>query len=488
MFNDKYDIFSEGEATLTEKDSILYVTERKFRYSSPAVYLDTDKDYTAVYMIKSKKEKIRLSAYFKVIYTFNGEENTSYVGGELVEITPEEYKEVKCSLKLWDKLQVKTVIAYIVQGNKEPLDDYEISSFEITAQKRKPIEKENNIFDEKCPVGAIRWDAYFSTENGSDKVTVSKEVSKTLSPNIFHSHAPFFAKTVDKDKLIFNEPTQEQFDYECELAVDAGIDYFAYCWYRNSDAMSYARRQHTKSVWRDKIKMCAIIGVYTLDEESIDELASNCNEDFYLKIFDRPVIFVFGAINISAAHVENVKAKVIEKSGKEPYFIAMIGADVLNAYNYKLLGYEALTSYSCFPNGEGWTYQQLLEKAERNNEIFRSLNDIIDYAPHITCGLDFRPRALNPVWWMGGKNFAYTGTGEEIYQHARKTLQKAKNVPAALIYAWNEHDEGGWCCPTLTVDENGNTVTDENGNNVMDRSHLDAIKKAIGEYKNGILK
>ncbi len=486
MFNDKYDIFSEGEATLNEKDNVLYVTDRKFFYSSPAVYLDRDKDYSAEYSIKSKKETIHLSAYFKVIYDFEGKEYTSYVSGEKTEITPEEYRKIKCSLKLWDKLQIKTVIAYIVQNNNEPFDDYEISSFEITAQERKPIEKENNIYDEKCPVGAIRWDAYFSVEN--EKSRVSREVSKTLSPNIFHSHAPFFAKTVDKDKLIFGEPTQEQFDKECELAIDAGLDYFAYCWYRNNDPMCYARRQHTKSIYRDKIKMCAIIGVTRLDEESIEEMAIDCAEDFYLKIFDRPVIYVFNAMNVSMEHIKEIEKSVIEKGSKKPYFVAMVGADALSAYNYKLSGYEALTSYSCFPNGEGWTYQQLIEKAEGNNEIFRSLNEVIDCVPHITCGLDFRPRALNPVFWMGGENFAYTGSKEEICNHARTILKKAQNVPAVLIYAWNEHDEGGWCCPTLTVDENGNTVTDENGNNVMDRSHLDAIKKAIGEYKNGILK
>ena len=25
----------------------------------------------------------------------------------------------------------------------------------------------------------------------------------------------------------------------------------------------------------------------------------------------------------------------------------------------------------------------------------------------------------------------------------------AANAQCALIYAWNEHDEGGWLCPTL---------------------------------------
>jgi hypothetical protein len=35
-----------------------------------------------------------------------------------------------------------------------------------------------------------------------------------------------------------------------------------------------------------------------------------------------------------------------------------------------------------------------------------------------------------------------------------------------LIYAWNEHDEGGWICPTITGD-----------------GYYQAVKKAISETK-----
>ena len=48
-----------------------------------------------------------------------------------------------------------------------------------------------------------------------------------------------------------------------------------------------------------------------------------------------------------------------------------------------------------------------------------------------------------------------------------------------IIYAWNEHDEGGWICPTIAVDENGNRLFDENGNGLIDTSRIDAIKKII---------
>ncbi len=477
-------VFPEGEATLKETDGTLLVEKRKYKYSSPAVLLDGKNNYSVEYLVKSKKEVIHLTAYFKVIYTLNDEEYTSYFFGEKAEITPETFVPIKAKLDLWEKLKVKEVISYIIQDSNEPLDDYFVSSYLLTETDKISVIKEKNVFLEKCSVGAIRWDAYFSVEN--EKSNVSREVSKTLSPNIFHSHAPFFAKTVDKDKIVFGEATQEQFDYECELASDAGIDYFAYCWYKNSDPMCYARRQHTKSAWRDKIKMCAIIGVSYLDDESIDELALTCKEDFYFKILDRPAIFIFGAVNISKGYLDLIRDRIMEKGNPLPYFIALGDGDAMRAYDLSLKGYEAISSYSCFPDGEGWSYRELLQKAEKRNLMFHNLKEILDPVPMISCGLDFRPRALNPVSWMGGKNFAYTGTADEIYEHAKKTLNDAKNIPTVLMYAWNEHDEGGWCCPTLTVDENGNTVTDEFGNNVMDRSHLDAIKKAIGEYKNGI--
>ena len=291
------DIFSEGECVLEKQNNALYVSGRKFRYSSPAVKLDGKKNYSAEYFIKSKSEKIHLSAYFKVIYNLGGKEYTSYIYGEKTQITPDGYTLLKAELNLWQTVEVKEVISYLVQDNNEVLDDYFVSSYTINEEDRNPVIKEIYNYSEKCPVGAIRWDAYFSVEN--EKSNVSREVSKTLSPDIFHSHAPFFAKTVDKNRVVFGEATQEQFDYECELAFDAGIDYFAYCWYRNNDPMCYARRQHTKSIWNKKIKMCAIIGVSRLDDESIDELALTCKEDFYFKIIGRPVIFVFAAPDIS---------------------------------------------------------------------------------------------------------------------------------------------------------------------------------------------
>jgi len=58
-----------------------------------------------------------------------------------------------------------------------------------------------------------------------------------------------------------------------------------------------------------------------------------------------------------------------------------------------------------------------------------------------------------------------------------------KNVPnTALIYAWNEHDEGAWCCPTLTM-KDGKPLLNNDGSPVMNTLFLDALKKAIRDNK-----
>ena len=51
------------------------------------------------------------------------------------------------------------------------------------------------------------------------------------------------------------------------------------------------------------------------------------------------------------------------------------------------------------------------------------------------------------------------------------------------MYAWNEHDEGGWICPTIAVDEEGRQIFDKNGNPLINRERIDAVKKVTSKYK-----
>ncbi len=64
-------------------------------------------------------------------------------------------------------------------------------------------------------------------------------------------------------------------------------------------------------------------------------------------------------------------------------------------------------------------------------------------------------------------------TGKEIASHLRDAIKFVKSNPticpskAVIIYAWNEHSEGGWLSPTRKP------------NGKADTRRLDAIKKML---------
>lgn len=119
-------------------------------------------------------------------------------------------------------------------------------------------------------IGIIRWDAYFKT--GESDSFVSDQVARALSPAEYHDRVPFFASIRSDGRVEFPEYTQQIWERETDYAVDAGFDYYAYCWYRTKDPLSLARRFHAASKNPGRIKMAAILGVTKEDEQTIDDL------------------------------------------------------------------------------------------------------------------------------------------------------------------------------------------------------------------------
>ena len=107
----------------------------------------------------------------------------------------------------------------------------------------------------------------------------------------------------------------------------------------------------------------------------------------------------------------------------------------------------------------------------------------------LTAGWHPEPRFKTPVNWMKVEEHDHVGyaTCEQIkeqYIKATAYLKDSANFDitksnTCIIYAWNEHDEGGWICPTLAVDENGNQLYDENGKKLINTDRLEAVKSVI---------
>ena len=58
---------------------------------------------------------------------------------------------------------------------------------------------------------------------------------------------------------------------------------------------------------------------------------------------------------------------------------------------------------------------------------------------------------------------AVTATPEQIASHVQDAInwtQENRDINTSgtiIIYAWNEYDEGGWLCPTLSPDGSSNS-------------------------------
>ncbi len=338
-------------------------------------------------------------------------------------------------------------------------------------------------------VGAIRWDAWYTHDGVEDSVV--SQVERSLSPAKYHFRAPFYAEITEEGGIIIPQYTQAEFDKEMEYAIEAGIDYFAYVWY-NSD-MRDARDFHTTSKYKNDVKLCAVFDGNAIGKDyARKEMATLLKEDYYMTVLDgRPLMYYFGdSGNIGgiAEDIEYYRGLCATLGIPEPFAVVMnLGAsESYSAYA------DAVSNYA-IGGSNGVSFKELMNNAVKtwNNHAA----DQMQFVPTVTTGWHNGPRIDNPVTWTkpGADSWAEYGTDAEIQEHMENALwymQQTKNTlftmaNTVIIYAWNEHDEGGWICPTLAVDENGNQLYNEDGSKKINDGRIQAVKAAIEKYKNG---
>ena len=334
--------------------------------------------------------------------------------------------------------------------------------------------------------GAVRWDAWYPQREATD---TSYQCLKALSRPEYHFRAPFFAEINENGEVYIPEYTQEIFDREMEYAIDTGIDYFAYVWYSHS-GLRIARDFHKKSKYKNDVKMCAFLdnnGI--LKDYAHEELLQLFKEDYYQKIGDRPLVYYFAwhhTVDKITQDIAFYKEACLKENIPTPFFVVCgIGPKTI-----KEMGADAISRYSI--GGSNKTFRKFLDKDvytlwQRHHNESREVG--IDNILPLTAGWHPEPRFKTPVNWMKVEEHDHVGyaTCEEIkeqYKLAKEYLSNSDNFDVTIsntciIYAWNEHDEGGWLCPTLKVDENGNQLYDELGNKLINTSRLEAVKSII---------
>ena len=333
----------------------------------------------------------------------------------------------------------------------------------------------------KPVIGVINWDASLPSET-----FFGFHVTKSLSPNRFRNATPYYADIIGDERIDYHYRTQEEDDRELQYAIDAGIDYFAYCWYGSDKSLpgyegklpelNYARSLHMKSRLADKLKLCAIIVMsHPWLDEDYAELIDAAKEDFYQKIEGRPAIFLLGGYDKN--YIKDLRRRFAEKGAADPYITFLDNWVDNSEGDYSLA--DAASSYS--GRGEDTAafadHVKILINANEERKKYG-----ISLIPHFSTGWDPSPRIVNPVPWgkYPQKIYAPTPNESELLEGAKELadwIKANKDIATTghiLTFAWNEFEEGGWICPTI------------NGDRTANLSRLNAFKKVVELWKNNL--
>lgn len=266
---------------------------------------------------------------------------------------------------------------------------------------------------------------------------------------------------------------------QIDVAADAGIDFFSFCWYYTKNANTYAplnralnffldsennQRMEFNLMVANRIPACAI---GPQNWEDVTTLWINLmKHPQYLKSEGKPLITFFllsslienfgSTFNVRSA-LEQFRDKA-KKAGLKGVAIAACvglseiktaqeaGIDVLTAYN----------NHACGVDGDKveLPMSRLISKQEKVWNSF--LNCGIPYVPAITLNWDPRPWEENKKKNPNFKMYYYVPYNTETVQEVvSRGIRWVKAHPESTtkekiitMFAWNENGEGGWLTPT----------------------------------------
>jgi len=324
-------------------------------------------------------------------------------------------------------------------------------------------------------VGAIRWDAW---TGGS----VTEQVERTLGPKKYHDRLPWFAEAIAGDRVRIDGSPQAVMDREIDFAADSGLDYWAFLVYPQSSSMSVALDQYLQSQKRGRINFCVILH-NTLNAQAEqwpverDRAVALLKEPGYQTVLDgRPLVYAFKGGRLPFGRFLEFR-HAAKEAGLDPYCVFMGWSPANDFERVSSKGFDAVSAYA--KGGDQASFAELVESVER--DCWQNAAEAsVPYVPFVTTGWDKRPRQDHPVSWEKGhgyhqqKRFPSRATPGEIAEHLKGAIRFSEEHPkicdanAVIIYAWNEHDEGGWLSPTLGT------------NGKPDARRLEAVRRVLG--------
>lgn len=328
-------------------------------------------------------------------------------------------------------------------------------------------------------VGAIRWDGWYGEGD------VVKAVEFSLGQPKYHFRLPWFARVLSEGKVSINGDSEAIMDQEIAYAEQAGLNYWAFLDYLDdSQGMSIGLNRYLAAKDRKGIRYCLIEEGARLDGAGA-KVWSRFVEHFrhpdYQTVLDgRPLLCLFAkTTKLGKADWDELKRQTIAAGLKAPYLVLM----GWNAEKDRVeLGFDAISEYACAGKGyttDPETYARLTSLHVREYLWGKWKRERTPCITLATAGWDTRPRQERPPSWCTWVKAtpdptppaqqkplidATTATPDEIAEHLREAIdwtqanRDLNPANAIIIYAWNEHDEGGWLQPTLGADGKPDTA------------------------------
>lgn len=335
-------------------------------------------------------------------------------------------------------------------------------------------------------VGVIRWDGY----NGSPAITQKQEFG-FLKPAEYHWRAPWFVKlTGDPEKPLSFNPDYKQSEIqtvtnqEIRYAADAGIDYWAFCHFLKSKGDGWQLRNNLQayidSPFKKRINFSLIClgghvgaGLPTSGPETtwadwrnyVAEYITLIKEPTYQKVCgSRPLFYIMGPEELAdklgdkdyrvdqlKLAIQYLRDQLIAAKLGNPYIVGMNAGGIWAARYIDDAGLDAISAYrgAFGASKEGTPYPNLWTNIKKefldNGDMGGGARKVI--IPLLS-GVDDRPRNAQALWYQEPKTgeIGKMLTSAFEYIKANPTKCEANSV---LIYAWNEHSEGGFLCPIL---------------------------------------
>ncbi|MFA6242346.1 MAG: hypothetical protein WC655_15535 [Candidatus Hydrogenedentales bacterium] len=320
-------------------------------------------------------------------------------------------------------------------------------------------------------VGAIRWDAWHGPAS-----EVGLTVEKTLAPEHWHYRLPFYAKVIGERAVEVRANTQTIMDKEIDYASKAGIDYWAFVVYPEEHALSLGIKLYLSSQIRHQVNFCLNLqggwearGGSTAWPEKVERYVQYFREPTYQRVLGgRPLVYIYSIESLvgsgafgtwdDAHDAFQALREAAEAHGlPNPYIIGQGWSHNVLKDQLLKLGLDAIGAYASSGGAKAAPYLSLVAHTERCWDTFKTTG--CEVVPLVSAGWDMRPRVETPVPWVKNgdiEQYYEAPQPEELAAHLENAIAWSKANPdvvkaqTVLVYAWNEFDEGGWICPTLS--------------------------------------